>query len=43
MSPLSRETRSGDGARDMSELHGRMEASDLTRMANTCESSTDPS
>ena len=38
-----REMRSGDGARDMSELHGCMEASDLTRMANSCESLTEPS
>jgi len=34
---------SGDGERYTSELHGRNEANDPTRMANACESSPEPS
>ena len=33
----------GDGEHYVSELHGRAEANDPTRMANSCESSTEPS
>ena len=38
-----KEAQSGDGRRDVPELHGCIRASDLTRMANTCESPVEPS